>query len=66
MCKQKRILFISFIIFLASILLPAVYLKAANDVTIQDIRFGELLMGEDYTIQDLEDHVVAIETWGKW
>lgn len=39
--------------------------SASKDVTIKNIKFGTLLLGEDYTVEDLQDHVVAVEFWGK-
>ncbi|MFH1227551.1 MAG: hypothetical protein V1701_06565 [Planctomycetota bacterium] len=42
------------------------YLKSEDNVTIDSIKFGELLAGEAITNEDLQDRVVAVEVWGKW
>lgn len=52
-------LIIAFLISLSS------FASASKDVTIKGIKFGELLSGEDYSVDDLQDHVVAVEFWGK-
>jgi thiol-disulfide isomerase/thioredoxin len=41
-------------------------LQAQENVTIDNIIFGELWMGEELTKEDLKDHVVGVEFWGKW
>lgn len=42
------------------------YLQSESGVTIDNISFGELWMGEELSREDLQDHVVGVEFWGKW
>ncbi|MFH1231230.1 MAG: TlpA disulfide reductase family protein [Planctomycetota bacterium] len=40
--------------------------SAGEPITIDNINFGELWQGDEITKEDLQDHVVGIEFWGKW
>jgi hypothetical protein len=43
---------------------PISYLESQGKVTIDNITFGELLMGEEVTKEDFQNCVVGIEFWG--
>ncbi|MEW6026115.1 MAG: TlpA disulfide reductase family protein [Planctomycetota bacterium] len=52
--------------FLALAAIPVYYTLGEDEVTIDKINFGTLWMGEEITKEDLSDHVVGVEFWGKW
>ena len=54
------------IILMLAFVSGSTYLKSEGNVTIDNIRFGTLLMGDDLTKEDLHDHVVGVKYWGKW
>lgn len=61
-----RIIMMLVILLVVSISGSTSYPAGESDVTINNISFGELWMGDELTKEDLQDHVVGIEFWGKW
>jgi len=52
------------IILMLTFVSGSTYLKGESSVTVDNISFGELLMGEALSKEDLQDRVVGIEFWG--
>jgi hypothetical protein len=46
--------------------LPSSSIKSQNNVTIDNIKLGSLIIGDEVTKEDLQGSVVGILEWGKW
>jgi hypothetical protein len=46
--------------------LSSSYLKSQDDITIDNINLGSLIIGDEVTKDDLQGSVVGILVWGKW
>ncbi len=43
----------------------AAFAGESKDATIKDLKLGECIFGENYSADDLQDRVVAVEFWGE-
>ncbi|MDI6733666.1 MAG: TlpA disulfide reductase family protein [Planctomycetota bacterium] len=66
MAAIKRIAIAFIIIAIALMGFSSPNLRSEAEVTINNMTFGELWMGEELSKDDLRGHVVGVEFWGIW
>ena len=67
MLKQNKWQIIAVLLVLVVLgLWTSSYLKSESDATIDNINFGSLVVGDELSKEDLQDHVVGVKYMGKW
>jgi hypothetical protein len=61
---KSRIIILAFLVL--CILSISSNLKGEEEVTIDKLKYDELICGDDVSKEDLEGHVVGVKYWGKW
>jgi outer membrane protein assembly factor BamE (lipoprotein component of BamABCDE complex) len=51
---------------LALAAIPVYHTSGEDNITIDSIQFGTLVINEDISKEDLQDHVVGVKYMGKW
>ncbi|MBI5778233.1 MAG: hypothetical protein HZA49_02095 [Planctomycetes bacterium] len=64
--KAYRYLILLAIAFLGLSINPVNYTTGEDNVTIDSIQLGTLVINEDISKEDMQDHVVGVKYMGKW
>ncbi|MFH1230903.1 MAG: hypothetical protein V1709_05335 [Planctomycetota bacterium] len=64
--NKWRILAILLILVVGLLWLSPSYLRSEDEVNINNLTLGTLIIGDEISKEDMQDNVVGIIFWGKW